>query len=485
MISAKTMRTALLAMLLVPLAAHCGGRTDSTVPPPLQSNVLPQALQPGATVLPLGGGKIAHVVIIVQENRSFDNLFHGFPGADTANSGTGIGGKKYVLAPWSMTNPWDINHAHLQFLEDYDGGKMDGFSNEIKSLNTACSDPRNTPSCWVFWGGSVPSIAYSYLPKYQVQPYWTLAMTYALGDRMFQSNNGPSYPSHQYLIAGQSGHVAENPSFPTPTPPPPTPWGCDAPASQTTVLLVRGPTAAGLETPGPFPCFTYRTIAKRLDAKSVTWAYYAPGIGQNVGEAWSAFDAIQPVRFGLDWERNVRSPETRIFNDIAANRLPAVSWVIPALVNSDHAGSRSDTGPQWVASIVNAIGTSAYWKSTAIVVIWDDWGGWYDHVPPPQYHDPKTGVYEGLGFRVPVIVVSPYARKHYVSHKQHEIASTLHLVESVFGIGTLGLADARADALEDMFDFTQAPSPFKPIRSTMSPRDFMKNAFPDLPPDDD
>ncbi len=438
-----------------------------------------------------GNGKIKHVVIVMQENRSFDNLFHGFPGANTVDYGYGHG-KKYMLKSFSLANGWDINHQHLQFLEDYDGGKNDGFDREISGFKPSCPFPRNHPSCWQFWGPPHVSTAFSFVPRAEVGPYWTMASQYALSDRTFASNNGPSYTSHQYMIAGQAAHVIENPFFPTPTPPPPNPWGCDAPSSQTTYLLRYGSSKppvfskqTGIEVLGPYPCFTYETIAGRLDSAGITWAYYAPTVGGiNQGQIWSAFDAIWQVRFGKDWVRNVKSPETTIFNDIAQKNLPAVSWVVPSWINSDHAGSRSTTGPDWVGSIVNAIGESPYWNSTAIVVLWDDWGGWYDHVAPPQYADPHTRAYEGLGFRVPAIVISPYAKTGYVSHAQHEIAGSLHLIEAIFGVHSLGGADARADAFGDMFDFSQAPIRFRRIPTRLHASDFVRQAPSRVPPDD-
>lgn len=325
-------------------------------------------------------------------------------------------------------------------------------------------------------------LAYAYAPPAEVAPYWAMARAYAIGDRMFASNNGPSYTAHQYLIAGQSAHVTEVPDK--------SPWGCDGPVGNFTYLLKYGsakppvfPPKTGIEKQGPQPCFQYRTAADLLDAANVSWAYYAPSV-TNSGGIWSAFDAIWPVRFGPDWARNVRTPETLIFNDVQAGTLPEVSWVMPAFINSDHAGSGSRTGPQWVAAIVDAIGTSKYWNSTAIVVMWDEWGGWYDHVVPPQYQDLRTGAYEGLGHRVGLIVISPYAKRGFVSHRQHEIASSLHFIETTFGLPSLGGADARADAFGDMFDFSGPPAPFVPIPSNRRPSDFI-NAKPSLVPPDD
>ncbi len=466
------------ALIVIVAIMSCGCSQSAT--PAVTPN---QATSHGSSDLPLkASAVIKHVVVIAQENRSFDNLFHGFPGANTVDSGPGHG-IVYQLQPVSLANPWDISHTHNQFLEDYDGGKNDGFDEEIHKYKSGCSDPMNEPSCWVFWGSQYLQTAYAYVNPSEIQPYWMMAKRYALADNAFESNNGPSYPSHQYMIAGQSGTVAENPGT--------GPWGCDAASKVTSTVLQYGTTQppvfspqTGIQATGPFPCFGYETAANRLDHARVTWAYYAPAVGANGGVIWSAFDAIWHVRFGADWYTDVRSPETRILNDIKSRSLPQVSWVTPSYVNSDHAGSRSLTGPAWVGSIVNAIGNSPYWNNTAIIIFWDDWGGWYDHVVPPQYANPETGAYEGLGFRVPLIVVSPYAKHRYVSHRQHEIASSLHFIEKIFGLKSLGTADARADALDDMFDFKQKPLKFKRIPITLPPSFFLHQQASSKPPDD-
>src|SRR4029077_763074 len=147
---------------------------------------------------------------------------------------------------------------------------------------------------------------------------------------------------------------------------------------------------------------------------------------------------------GSDWS-NVITPPTQILTDIANHQMPAVSWVIPDGQNSDHAGKTNTTGgPSWVASIVNAIGNSSYWSNTAIVITWDDWGGWFDHVPPTVVND---GVSWGsgyvYGFRVPLIVVSPFAKAGYISHVKHDFGSILNLIEGTFGLSSLGYADAH------------------------------------------
>jgi phospholipase C len=134
--------------------------------------------------------------------------------------------------------------------------------------------------------------------------------------------------------------------------------------------------------------------------------------------------------------------------------------------------------------VVNAVGRSKYWNSTAIVVMWDDWGGWYDHVAPRQIPDVSTRAFEGLGFRVPVLVISPYAKAGYISHKPHEIVSSLRLIENVFRLPSLGQADARTDGFNDMFDFTQPPIHFRKIPTTLHATDFLRQRAAFEPPDD-
>jgi phospholipase C len=485
------------SLLVLSTITGCGAGTRTGVVPDNPSLAAAAAMERASAPLAFGRGKITHVVVIMQENRSLDNLFHAFPGANTVDFGYGHG-KKYKLHPTSLAYPVDINHAHYQFLEDYDYGKMDGFDLNFQKFDPHCdyADPINHPKCWVFLPTAYYRTAFAYVPKSEIKPYWTLAKQYALGDNMFASNNGNSYPSHQYMISGQSNHVAEGPSTPNVKGfgGLPVPWGCDGPNEQTTTMLFYGPPPmehasfsppTGHEITGePHPCFSYATAATLLDAAHVSWTYYAPQIYGNAGDIWSAFDAIWQVRFGSDWINDVKSPETTILTDISAGTLPSVSWVVPSFTNSDHAGSLSLTGPDWVAAVVNAIGKSKYWNSTAIVVMWDDWGGWYDHVAPRQIPNASTRAFEGLGFRVPVLIISPYAKAGYISHQRHEIASSLRFIENVFHLPSLGQADARTDGFNDMFDFTQTPIRFKKVPTTLQATDFLQQRASSQPPDD-
>jgi phospholipase C len=386
--------------------------------------------------------KIQHVVIIIQENRSFDNIFAGYPGADAPTYGYMSTGKRVNLKARSFGGS-DLAHGYKPALVDYDNGKMDGFD-------------LNSPY--------MPKYPYSYLKRAAVKPYWTMAQQYVLADQMFPTELGGSFAAHLNLIAGTDQlspglAEADNPSD--------TPWGCDAPPSteSTTVNSNRQ-----ISIHGPFPCFTqFKTMADILDPANVSWKYYAPqtfGCPTSCdggGLIWSEFDAISNVRYGPDWAKDVINPQTTILGDAANGNLAAVSWVVPDWKDSDHALSDSDTGPSWVAAVVNAIGKSKYWKSTAIVVLWDDWGGWYDDAAPPQLD------WEGLAIRVPCIIISPYAKAATVSHTQYESGSILKFIEETFNLPSLGYTDARATSISDSFDFTQKARGFKKIPAKYPP----------------
>lgn len=424
---------------------------------------------------------ITHVVVIMQENRSFDNLFYGFPGANTATSGYGHG-KQYVLQSHSLVNKLDPNHEHYQFLEDYDGGNNDGWdlivtgNNQVGQCKKWVYNWVNEPQCWAYRPSSYSKLIFSYVQKSDIQPYWTMASRYTLGDDNFASNSGPSYGAHLELVAGQIAHADEVPSN--------MPWGCDAPKTTWEYYLQYGqanppafPAIFGHSVKGPNPCFGFISIAKKLDAANVSWQWYkqptpppsdsrrdSSGFNPYDSDWLDAFDSIKAVRYGPD-ETKVITPDTKVLTDIANNNLAQVSWVMPHEGASDHGGVKSGAcGPAWVTAIVNAIGKSPYWNSTAIIISWDEWGGWFDHVVPPQYPNLKTGAYEGLGYRTPLIIVSPYAKQHYVSHAQYETASALRFIEDIFTPGkTLGLDDKRADGYGDAFNYSQQPTKFVKI----------------------
>jgi phospholipase C len=445
------------ALLVATLIAGCSspgpGHTESA------QAVLPMTPSVTRSAVVNPGSYIKHVIIVVQENRSLPNLFAGFPGADAPTYGYTHTGAIVPLRPVGFTGI-DIGHAYADAIREWGQGRMDGFD-----LDTFESGPSTGQPAGLF--------PYSYVPRNVVAPYWAMARQYVLADHMFPTEFGASFTAHIDLISGTSNLSPQLAEVDTPDA---EPWSCDAPSGTKTDVLTS--TRTWEADTGPFPCFTqFQTMADTLDQAAVSWRYYAP-VSDAGGDLWSIFGAISKVRYGPDWS-NVVTPETTVLTDIPAGRLAAVSWVIPDSNNSDHPGVASSTGPSWVSAVVNAVGNSQYWNSTAIVILWDDWGGWYDDVPPPQKD------FVGLGERVPCIIVSPYARPHYVSHTQYEFGSILKFVEQVFALPSLGYTDARATSLVDSFDFTQAPRKFVPIAAPYPPSQFLREKPSRRPPDND
>jgi phospholipase C len=427
--------------------------------------------------------KIQHIIVIVQENRSFDDLFATFPGADGTKTGLAkctpqatscqSGTMTVPLKAVALDN-YDLPHFHGSFLTEYDDGRMDGF-NQVGLGGTGRY-------------GLAGTYPYQYVRPSEIRPYWTIAKRYALADHLFQTQGTGSFVAHQDLIAGSSSlnaheSVTDDPDDGI--------WGCDAAPGTTTSLIVKnGQNGSYKQGAGPFPCLKYMTLRDVLDPAHISWKYYEPVWTQNgtgTASIWSAFDAIKAVRYGPEWGVNVNgptsTPETSIFNDIDNNTLPAVSWLIPDNQNSDHPDNPPneypDTGPSWVAQVVNAVGTSPEWKTTAIVVVWDDWGGFYDHVKPPQID------YQGLGFRVPMLVISPYARPGYISHTQYEFASILKFIENNWGLARIGVNDRRATDIGGMFDLTQRPRRFVKIPARYSKEFFLTEKPSGKPVDDE
>jgi len=410
---------------------------------------------------------IKNVVVIIQENRSFENFFAGYPGADAPTSGCAIpktsemtrprvtlplararsssscppGDVSVALRPITFDDP-DLGHEWAKAQTEYDKGKMDGFSK------------LPTQGQW----GSYP--AYTYVEQSLIKPYWDMAQQYVLADEMFPTEWGGSFTGHLTLVAG-TDDIKQSPSEAEIDNPTAAPYDCDSPpGTKSSYVTAKKQQEVNK---GPFPCFTqWNTIAQVLDNAGVTWKYYATK--KLDAGIWEPFEAMSYVRYGQDWA-NIIAPQTKILTDPGAGQLASVSFVSPSLGDSDHPwGKGSDKGPSWVASVVNAIGQSSYWNSTAIIVVWDDWGGWYDNAKPPQLD------YRGLGFRVPCLIISPYAKSGYVDSTQYEFGSILKFIEEVYGLGSIGPAsegytDQRATSLDAAFNFSEQPRAFKPIKT--------------------
>jgi phospholipase C len=490
--------------LLLSLNACGGGGGSSIIPPPPGTNY-----------------NLPHVVIIFQENRTPDNLFQGLclppngtsnscstsPTAsqyDIASSGVDSTGTTVTLSPLDLgtvgdsPDNYDMSHAHSAFVKMCDLNTSTGVCQMDGADLIPCDIPVPCPA------SVLPDPQFKYVVPSDVQPYLTMAQQYTFGDHMFQTNQGPSFPAHQFILSGTSAptaasnlFVAENGGADAAND------GCFSPPNAT----VRVIDPAGSETSNPpiYPCFEHPTLTDLLDSANISWRYYAP----SPGYIWTAPDAIQHMCgpnatppnatacVGPDWTApspkivvNQTQSNAQVLTDIASGHLPQVTWVIPDGQDSDHASLNDGCGPSWVTSIVNAIGNSQYWPNTTIILAWDDWGGWYDHVPPPQVlagdNCTQWGCGYVYGFRVPLIVISPYAKPVYISHVNHDFGSILKFIETKFNLPSLGYADTNAlDDLSDVFNFGQTPNVFQPITPPPDDATCKSDTSPPTDPDDD
>ena len=455
----------------------CGGDRARFIDPPLPS-------------------KIQHIVIIFQENRTPDNLFQDpvliAPPRSTDIQSFGVNSLNQTIQLGELdlgTNGnapdnYDLSHAHRAFTAMCNLNTSTGACamNGADLIPPSCAP--GVSNCWP------TNPQFKYVNPADVQPYFQMAEQYTFADRMFQTNQGPSFPAHQFIISGTSApsaspsegsgnFAAENPIGVADAT---NDTGCTAPAGES----VKQINPAGVETP-IYPCFEHPTLTDLLDTARITWRYYAP----SAGSIWTAPNAIQhmcgspfsTVCTASDWVNDVvletTSNPAPILTDIANGQLSTVSWVIPNGLESDHPLGNDGSGPSWVSAIVNAIGNSSYWSNTAIILTWDDWGGWYDHVAPKLVNS-----YE-YGFRVPMIVISPYAKPAYTSHATHDFGSILRFVETTFGLPSLGYADAAADDLSDCFNFSQTPIVFQTIDAPLKAEYFLNDRRPRTDPDDD
>jgi phospholipase C len=431
------------APLLLP---GCGGGAASGPPPPGPSGATPTPV-PTRTPTPAPTGPAvlpSHVVVIIQENRTVDNLFNGFPGADTVRQGRNSQGQMVTLAPVDLDVKWDVAHAYNAFVTEYNNGAMNGWD-------------RATLACFISYCPP-PVTAFAYVKPAEVAPYWELAKQFAFADHVLQTNEGSSFPAHQYLIAGQSGggdsdHLAMADSPDTPT------GGCNINHATIPTIDMTKPFPA-VEGSPIFPCLDYNTILDEMTAKGLSWRYYTP----TFNNIWAAPIAIQHIWFSSA-AQNIVAPETQILSDVANHQLANLSYVVPELSLSDHSGWSTLQGPDWVGTVVNTIGSDPYyWKNTTVIVLWDDWGGWFDHYATHHPSDSPQNPYE-YGFRVPLIAISGYVKwAGYVDHTPRDMTALLGFLEHVFGLPSLGQRDRSTDDLFSMFDFNLlTPLPYKRV----------------------
>jgi phospholipase C len=447
-----------------------------------------------------------HVIVVVQENRTPDNLFQGLctpPFGKKTSCSTSPTGAQYDIQTtnWldKTSSTGTTNPIAVSFANNYDPSHRHAAFTGMCDLNTAgvCQmDGAAGNDC----NGTCPTRpAYHYVSNLNsiLNPYLTLATSYGWANYMFQTNQGPTFAAHQFLFGGTSAPSADDDAIGTFAAEnmnsADTIAGCIALAG-TTVKLITTVN----ETQTVYPCFEHQTMTDLFDAINVSWRYYTP----SAGSIQTAPDAISHICVpsaptggtctGTDWINNVIIKPSQVLTDIAGCKLAQVSWVNPSGKNSDHPRSNTGGGPSWIASIVNAIGNNPkcknneiYWHNTAIIITWDDWGGWYDHEPPTILAGAQ-GDYQ-YGFRVPFIVVSAYTPVQYVDNNRMDFGTILRFLEQNFGIaeGALNFADARASGnLSEFFNLSQVPRVFQTIPARLDANYFVNDKDPLTDADD-
>ncbi|GIV00719.1 MAG: hypothetical protein KatS3mg014_2334 [Actinomycetota bacterium] len=398
---------------------------------------------------------IKRVIYLMMENRSFDNLYGRFPGANGTTVGVKFG-QEVPLLDCPHWLPGDLPHDRAAHLNNVNGGTYDGFA--IGQFG----DP---------W-------AYTQFSEEKIPNYFAWARDYVLCDNFFASVGGPSYPNHFFFVAGQSGGVLDNPEnievrfedgkrFKS--------WGCDAVGEHVFVLVKDD---KGNLTKHD-TCFNFKSVPEQLEEAGVSWAYYSAGKYQP-GYFWNALNGIAGVYHTDLWRPERIRPVDRLVEDIEAGRLPSVTWVTPRFELSDHPPESTCFAHDWLTDVVNAVIRSDGWEHTALFITWDEWGGFYDHVPPPEVDD------IGLGFRVPMLVISPYAKKGYVDDALGEFSSPLKFIEDNWGLPYLTDRIASTHNFEHVFDFDRNPRkdarPYRKIGSCYgTPWEYPGDDYPGWP----
>jgi len=362
--------------------------------------------------------QIQHWIFVVKENRTFDTYFGTYPGANGATTGTLSTGQVVPLGRTPDFLPRDLPHSWANANESIDYGRMDKF---------------DAPGGCNINGDF---LCMTQMTQQDIPNYWSYANNFVLADNAFSSIHSDSMPNHLYTVAAQSGGVIENPSSNINV-------GCESPPGTTVAMMNPQGYLSYV-----YPCFEFSTLANSAQNAGLSWLYYA----EQVGSEWSILSTIDSIRNTLLWNNVV--PSSQFVTDATNGNLPALAWVDPPGIDSEHPRGKSTCyGENWTVNLINAVMQGPEWDSTAIVISWDDYGGFYDHVPPP------TVDIFGLGARVPMLIISPYARPGYVSHTLYEFSSFLKTVEERFGLPSLTDRDAEANDLLDSFDFTQTPLP--------------------------
>jgi phospholipase C len=446
----------LLAVLALAGCSHSGSSAPSTSAS-TAAPVASSTTSPGSTTAPTTSGATAtvasaipidHVFIIFKENHTFDDYFATYPGANGSMIAKLSTGGSQMLAPYVTNidlpgdNGWTAAHS------EYNGGQMNGFDTAMHS-----------GSLFAFFGGLFNGPFTTFAPPNGVaggpiKYYWQVAQQGTLCDNYFTSEMGESTPNHMFSFAAQCGNCVSNGDLAT---------------GNFTVIDANGVSHSHPNhfTPAEIPT----SLANELEAKGLTWRYMAEGNGgdpfqqfietlENNSASIKALDVVSALPdFNQCYVENLSNFDQTLAGTLAQGNVGNVTWIKPAPFVCEHpAIGDVAKGAEWTRNVVNAIGNSSYWNHCAILITWDDFGGFYDHVPPPQVDQ------LGLGFRVPCIVISPYAKKGFVDHTQYEHSSLCKFSETVFGLPPMTARDAASADMTDAFDFTQAPRSFSEFR---------------------
>jgi phospholipase C len=398
------------------------------------------------------GNPIKHVIFIVKENRSFDNYFGKYPGADGATTAKLSNGQTITLGKAHNVVAHDICHDFISGLKAEDGGKMDGFDR----------------ICYADKG------SFTQYSRDQLPAYWDYADRFVLADHYFTSMYGPTFPEHLYAVAAQDDNIVGNKSV----------LGgphsyCDDPAEMVPKFkdgltndeiskIMYAEQHIDEDIPNMTyritrywmsikSCFDIKVLPDELHAAGVSWKYY------ETPDHWmNALQAIRHIWFG-PLRREVQSQDN-FLSDLKNGTLPTISWLIPPEPYNEHPGGPSVcAGENWTIEQMNALMNSQYWKNSVVVMQWDDFGGFYDHVAPPRPD------FMGLGPRTPALIISPWTRHGsnpqggYIDHTTYESASVLHFMELLAHVPTMTQRDAKANPLLGAFDFNHPPNLSKMI----------------------
>lgn len=428
---------------------------------------------------------IDHFIYIIQENHTYDSYFGTFPGPNGIPIGTKLpyhpGGPPEV-APFHLRAthiPHDLSHSWQAARTAWDNGRMDGFlwaewpkalqyywddkpvpqpdpclvhpvptptpaaiaAEEMEPGDQADANepdpndptpPEGPPPNWVL-------NTLAYMDWHEIPNYWEYARRFTLCDMFFSSLMGPSEPNHLYALAAQSGGLVNNP----------------------------GPGLAG--EPG---VYTFPTMAELLERSGVSWKFYDEKADPHLHSLWNPLPGFRQFQDNPELMAHLVQTN-QFYQDLQSGTLPQVCWLVPVAVDSEHPPANVQTGMWYVTNLINAVMQSPYWQSAAIIVVWDDYGGFYDHVPPQQ-----TDKY-GFGPRVPALVISPFSRSGTICHQRFDLTSPLKLIETRFGLQPLTQRDAESNDMLDCFNFRQMPLP-PDVISTSTQLDFtdLKTTMP-------